>query len=224
MDKDLFTRWLAFGMLSSHSRCHGIAPKEPWLYGAEFMDQFRTIDELKYKLMPYVYAQAKDSSDHGLPMVRALFVEFPGDPGSWNVDDEYLYGSQMLVAPLLHENETARAVYLPPGMWIDFQTGKTYAGGWQTMEAGKIPAVILVRDGTVLPRIALAQSTAQMDWSKIDLCVYAKETTTASGMIFLPGATEASELALTKSGAGFNLDTDPLAGKVTWTISTGEGH
>ena len=80
MDQDLFARWLAFGMLSSHSRCHGIAPKEPWLYGQEFMDKFRTIDELKYKLMPYVYAQAKDSSEHGLPMVRALFVEFPGRP------------------------------------------------------------------------------------------------------------------------------------------------
>ena len=85
MNKDLFARWLAFGMLSSHSRCHGIAPKEPWLYGTEFMDQFRTIDELKYRLMPYVYAQAKESSEHGLPMVRALFVEFPGIParGMW---------------------------------------------------------------------------------------------------------------------------------------------
>ncbi len=78
MDKDLFARWLAFGMLSSHSRCHGEAPKEPWNYGTNFMDEFRTIDELKYRLMPYVYAQAKDSSEHGLPMVRALFVEFPG--------------------------------------------------------------------------------------------------------------------------------------------------
>ena len=107
MDKNLYARWLAFGMLSSHSRCHGIAPKEPWNYGAEFMDEFRTIDELKYRLMPYVYAQAKDCSDHGLPMVRALFVEFPDDPGSWNVDDEYLFGSSILVAPLFHQSETA---------------------------------------------------------------------------------------------------------------------
>ena len=77
MDKDLFARWLAFGMLTSHSRCHGIAPKEPWHYGQEFMDDFRAIDELKYQLMPYVYAQAKDSSERGLPMLRALFVEYP---------------------------------------------------------------------------------------------------------------------------------------------------
>jgi alpha-D-xyloside xylohydrolase len=224
MDKDLFARWLAFGMLSSHSRCHGIAPKEPWLYGAEFMDKFRMIDELKYKLMPYVYAQAKDSSEHGLPMVRALFVEFPDDPGAWQIDDEYLYGSQMLVAPIMHKGETSRDIYLPPGTWIDYQTGKPYSGGWQKIGAGKIPEIILVRDGAVIAHIALVQSTAQMDWSKIELRVYAKDATTAKGLIFLPNETEAHELTLTKSGDNFKLDADPLAGKVAWKISVGEIH
>jgi alpha-D-xyloside xylohydrolase len=209
-------------MLSSHSRCHGIAPKEPWLYGREFMDKFRAIDELKYKLMPYVYAQAKDASEHGLPMVRALFVDFPDDPGAWNVDDEYLYGSQMLVAPIMHKGETARDVYLPPGTWIDYQTGKAYTGGWQKIEAGQIPEIILVRDGSVIPHIALAQSTAQMDWSKIELAVYAKDATTTKGLIFLPGETEARELTLIKSGNNFKLNRDPLAGKVKWKISLGK--
>jgi alpha-D-xyloside xylohydrolase len=224
MDQDLLARWLAFGMLSSHSRCHGIAPKEPWLYGRKFMDKFRTIDGLKYKLMPYVYAQARDSSEHGLPMVRALFVEFPGDPGAWNVDDEYLYGSQMLVAPLMHENETGRAVYLPPGTWIDYQTGKAYAGGWQTIEAGEIPAVILVRDGSVIPHIALAQSTGQMDWSKIELVVYANGATSANGLIFLPGEAETHEVTLARSGDNFKLENDPLKGKVAWQISAAQIH
>ena len=225
MDKDLFARWLAFGMLSSHSRCHGIAPKEPWLYGQEFMDRFRVIDGLKYQLMPYVYAQAKDSSDHGLPMVRALFVEFPDDPGSWNVEDEYLYGSRVLVAPLLHSHETDRNVYLPPGTWIDYQTGKVYTGGWQKIGAGDIPAIILVRDGTVIPRIALAQSTLLMDWTKVDLVVFAKETGTATGLIYLPGDSAAHELTLQKSsGADFKLAEDPLAGKVTWNITVAETH
>ena len=224
MDKDLFARWLAFGMLSSHSRCHGIAPKEPWLYGTNFMDKFREIDGLKYKLMPYVYAQAKDSSEHGLPMVRALFVEFPDDPGAWLVDDEYLYGSSLLVAPLLHENETSRDVYLPPGTWIDYQTGKNYAGGWQTIEAGKIPEIILVRDGTVVPHIALAQSTAQMDWSKIELVVYAKDATTVKGSIFLPGDGELHELTLTKENGTFKLASDPAAGKVTWQVRANSGN
>ena len=93
-----------------HTRCHGTAPKEPWNYGPAFVDEFRRIDDLKYELMPDVYAQAKDCSEHGLPMLRALFIEYPNDPGSWRVDDEYMYGS-VLAAPLFQENATGRETF-----------------------------------------------------------------------------------------------------------------
>lgn len=219
MDKNLFERWLAFGMLTSHSRCHGIAPKEPWNYGEDFMNQFRLEDGLKYKLMPYIYAQAKDCSERGLPMVRALFVEFPDDPGSWLVDNEYLFGQSMLVAPLLHQNETERDVYLPPGNWIDYQTRKKYSGGWQKIAAGEIPAVILVRDGTVIPQIKLAQSTAKLDWSQIDLAVFASNSDTATGLVCLPSDSVLHEISLKKSGQTFELAQDPFAGKVSWNIA-----
>ena len=63
---------------------------------------------MKYRLMPYIYAQAKDSTERGLPMVRALFIEYPGDPGAWQVDDEYLFGADILVAPLFEAQTTAR--------------------------------------------------------------------------------------------------------------------
>ncbi len=218
MDKNLFARWLAFGMLTSHSRCHGEAPKEPWNYGTDFMNEFRTMDDLKYRLMPYVYAQAKDCSARGLPMLRALFIEYPHDPGSWLVDDEYLFGSSLLVAPLMHENATGRAVYLPPGTWIDYQTGKAYAGGWRQIEAGPLPVVLLVRDGSVVPEIKLAQSTKDMDWSKLELHVFAKDTATATGSVFLPGGRKLESLTLTKENGVFKLANDPFAGKVRWTI------
>ena len=145
-DDSLYLRWLSFGALTSHTRCHGVSPKEPWEYGDKVMAQFRKIDEMKYKLMPYVYAQAKDCSERGLPMLRALFVEYPDDPGSWLIDSEYLFGSDMLVAPLF-EDAASRSVYLPPGKWIDYQSGRVYAAGWSQIQAGEIPAVILVRDG-----------------------------------------------------------------------------
>jgi alpha-D-xyloside xylohydrolase len=222
MDKNLFARWLAFGMLSSHSRCHGIAPKEPWNYGIAFEDEFRQIDDLKYELMPYVYAQARDCSDHGLPMVRALFIEYPDDPGSWLVDDEYLFGSRILAAPLLHENATGRDVYLPPGTWIDYQTGRSYDGGWHHIEAGSLPIVMLVRDGTVIPRIKLAQSTKAMDWSHLELEVFARNAQTVTGLVCLPADNELHELTLTKEGTAFKLTDDPLAGKVTWKIIQAE--
>jgi alpha-D-xyloside xylohydrolase len=172
--------------------------------------------------MPYVYAQAKDCSDHGLPMVRALFVEYPDDPGSWQVEDEYLYGSSILVAPLMHKGATDRAVYLPPGTWIDYQSGKVYAGGWQQITAGPIPEVILVRDGTVLPRIALAQCTAQMDWSQIELVVYARNATTANGLLYLPGDKATHEISVNAADATLKLASDPYVGKVSWTIRKDE--
>ena len=222
--EDLYRRWLAFGMLTSHSRCHGTAPKEPWNYSDAFMDDFRRIDELKYQLMPYVYAQAKDCSERGLPMLRALFIEYPEDPGSWLVDDEYLFGSSILVAPLFHESETSRAVYLPPGTWVDYQTGKAYAGGWQTLTAGAIPALILVRDGTVIPQIKLAQSTMQLDWSKLDLVVFAKDATTAKGLVCLPEDNKLVEITLAKAGNNFKITSDPLGGKAAFTIRPPAAH
>lgn len=216
--ENLYRRWLGFGVLTSHTRCHGTAPKEPWNYSAAFMDDFRTIDELKYVLMPYVYAQAKDCSERGLPMLRALFVEYPEDAGSWLVDDEYLFGSSILAAPLMHENDTGRNVYLPPGMWVDYQSGQLYNGGWHHIEAGKIPIVMLVREGTAIPRIALAQSTAQMDWSKLELVAFSKTEVEAKGLVCLPSDNQLHEITLSKKGEGFKLDNDPLAGKVAWTI------
>jgi len=223
---NLYSRWLAFGMLTSHTRCHGTAQKEPWVYGTNFMDDFRRTDELKYQLMPYVYAQAKDSSQRGLPMVRALFVEYPDDPGSWLVDDEYLYGSSILVAPLFEEGSTNRNVYLPPGTWIDYQTGTSYTGGWQKIAAGKVPIVMLVREGTVIPRIKLAQSTMQMDWSNLELVAFTQfHGLSARGLVCLPSDNNLHEVtlnSLTERGP-FVLAGDPLAGKVTWKITNVTG-
>ncbi|MCQ2245098.1 MAG: alpha-xylosidase, partial [Bacteroidaceae bacterium] len=121
--ENLFGRWLPFGFLTSHSRIHGAPPTEPWLYPKKFMNLYRSAAEMKYKLMPYVYAQAKDCTERGLPMMRALFVEYPEDAGAWLIEDEYLFGKSMLVAPLL-EDVKSRDVYLPGGKkWIDYQTG-----------------------------------------------------------------------------------------------------
>ncbi len=183
--EDIYRRWLPFGFLSSHTRAHGAPPTEPWLISKSFTDAFRASAEMKYKLMPYVYAQAKDCSNRGLPMVRALLVEFPEDPGAWLVEDEYMFGEQILVAPLL-ETGNSRTCYLPRGKWIDYQTGKVYEGGYQTIEAGKIPCVILVRDGSLIPHVPVAQSTDKIDWSKVELKAYKADAKTCHGLLFTP--------------------------------------
>ena len=133
-------------------------------------------------------------------MLRALFVEYPDDPGSWTVEDEYLFGSDILVAPLFEEGTTGRAVYLPPGGWIDYQTGRAYSGGWQRIEAGEIPAVILVRDGAAIPRAAVAQSTAQIDWTKLELVTYLAKAPKARGLVCLPSDNVLREVVVDAGG------------------------
>ena len=184
--ENIYRRWTPFGMLSSHVRSHGEPPTEPWEYSKKFLKDFRKADNMRYELMPYIYAQAKESSEKGLPMMRALFVEYPDDKGSWLIDDQYLFGENMLVAPLF-EDENSREVYLPEGTWIDYQTHKVYKKGWHTIEAGEIPIIALVKNGTVIPHIKLAQSTRDMDWTQLKLKVFTDdETNTASGKVYLP--------------------------------------
>ncbi|QEE50866.1 alpha-xylosidase [Flavobacterium alkalisoli] len=214
--EDLYKRWTPFGMLTSHVRSHGEPPTEPWLYSEDFLNSFRKADNMRYELMPYIYAQAKESSEKGLPMMRALFVEYPQDAGSWLIDNEYLFGSDMLVAPLFEE-VTERDVYLPPGQWIDYQTKKIYEGGWHRIAAGELPIIVLVKNGTAIPHIKLAQSTKDMDWSKITLKVYAAEgTTTANAKVYLPEGEALQNITLTKKGSGFEVNSNPLNGKTAF--------
>lgn len=186
--EELYCRWIPFGFLTSHTRAHGAPPTEPWLYESErVQNTFRLSAEMKYKLMPYVYAQAKECTEKGLSMTRPLFMEFPNDPASWRVETEYMFGSQILVAPLMETGITEREVYVPEGKWIDYQTGKVYEHGWQTIVAdGELPIIMLVRDGSVLPHVELAQSTKDINWNKIELKVYSVDEKQASGLICLP--------------------------------------
>jgi alpha-D-xyloside xylohydrolase len=193
--EELYRRWLPFGFLTSHSRAHGAPPKEPWLYNKSFTDAFRACAEMKYKLMPYVYAQAKNCTETGLPMVRALFVEYPEDPGAWLIDDSYMFGSDIYVGPLITSDKT-RNVYLPGGKWIDYQSGKIYNPGWNKIESGPIPCVILVRDGAAIPHVKVAQSTDKIDWTNIEWKKYAADRKVVKGLLCLPSDNVLKEVVL----------------------------
>lgn len=164
--EELYRRWMPYGMLTSHSRVHGVET-EPWLYDEDFIAYFRECSELKYKLMPYIYEQAQQSAKAGLPMQRALLLEYPEDPGAWFIEDQYLFGESMMVAPML-EAGTGRDVYLPgKDRWVDYQTGKTYGPGWNHIECGKLPIVILVKKGATIKTVPVALSTDWIDWKKV---------------------------------------------------------
>ncbi|WP_142784095.1 glycoside hydrolase family 31 protein [Changchengzhania lutea] len=175
-NEELFLRWAFFGIFSSHSRVHGMPPREPWLFNDEFMNTFRSIVELKYKLLPYIYMQAVISSEKGIPMLRPLFFEFPKDLTSWYIEDQYLFGDSILIAPFIEANKNKRNVYIPQGDWVDYQTGNVYNGSnWWSISSEKLPGIILVKSGTILPHVKLAQCTRNIDWSEIILTNYATE-------------------------------------------------
>ena len=206
--EELYRRWTPFGMLTSQSRCHGAPPKEPWEYGKTFQDEFRKSVDLKYELMPYIYEQAKECTEKGLPMMRALFIEYPNDPGAWLVDDEYLFGKDILVAPLF-EKIAPRNVYLPGGEWIDYQSGKTYSTGWNTIAPGEIPVVMLVRKGAVIPFIKLAQSTKFMDWSQLELKVFGLTDDQIQSKLFTPTDSEIQTVELKRENDQYVVQKNP---------------
>jgi len=201
-------------VLTSHTRSHGAPPREPWTYDSAFVDQFRRTVELKYTLMPYVLAQAKESSAHGWPMTRALFFEFPDDPTSWLVEDEYMFGSSLLVAPMF-DSTASRRVYLPPGKWIDYQTSRIYYGAqWHEIAPGAIPVVLLVRDHSVIPRVAVAQSTKDIDWKHVELRTFSTDDGAATGVFALPDG-EPTTLTVVNG----RLQSDPSHGAVAWRVT-----
>ncbi len=167
--KDLYARWMFFGIFSSHIRCHGQAPKEPWEFGDEFLALYRKQVNLRYMMMPYIYAHSVYSSQKGYPLLRSMFFEFPQDANCLNLEDQYMFGGDILVAPLFEEAATHRDVYLPKGNWIDLlHPNDIYEGEkWHSIAANELCGVALVRAGAVIPMVDVAQCTRDIDWNSM---------------------------------------------------------
>ncbi|MBX3080262.1 MAG: alpha-xylosidase [Anaerolineae bacterium] len=128
---DLYKRWVAFGLLSSHSRLHGnTSVRMPWLFDDESVDVLRFFNQLKNQLMPYLRAVAKEAHDHGWPILRAMTLEFPDDLTCRTIDMQYMLGSALLVAPVFSPRGEVN-YYLPAGEWRNLFTGEvTTQAGW----------------------------------------------------------------------------------------------
>ena len=147
---DLYKRWCAFGLLSSHSRLHGMESyRVPWNFDAEAVDVLRHFSKLKCRLMPYLFGAAKQASRTGIPMMRAMFLEFPDDPGAACLDQQYMLGDALLVAPVFSQ-DGAVDVYLPPGRWTHLLSGEERAGGWHREVHDAFSLPLYVRETTLL--------------------------------------------------------------------------
>jgi alpha-D-xyloside xylohydrolase len=129
---DLYKRWVAFGLLSSHSRLHGNeSVRMPWVFDDESVDVLRFFNRLKTHLLPYLLDAASDAVEHGWPILRAMILEFPDDPTCRYLDTQYMLGPALLVAPVFNPDGEA-SYYLPDGEWRNLLTGEIAQGpGWR---------------------------------------------------------------------------------------------
>jgi alpha-D-xyloside xylohydrolase len=129
---DLYKRWVAFGLLSSHSRLHGNdSVRMPWLFDNEAVEVLRFFNQLKTRLMPYLIEAAQDAPNHGWPLLRAMILEFPDDLTCRYLDTQYMLGPALLVAPIFRP-DSAVSYYLPAGEWRHLLTGEVVQGpGWR---------------------------------------------------------------------------------------------
>jgi alpha-D-xyloside xylohydrolase len=157
----VYKRWVAFGLLSSHSRLHGSTSyRVPWLYDEEAVDVVRFFTQLKCRLMPYLMRAALQAHRSSLPMMRPMLLEFPEDPTCRTLDRQYLLGDDLLVAPLFHDSRAE--YYLPEGQWTHLLTGEIRHGGrWYFDELDFFGVPLWLRENAV---IALGADHARVDY------------------------------------------------------------
>ena len=163
---ELYTRWLQAGVFYPFMRSHstwGSPDKEPWSFDYQHEIINKHAIELRYELLPYIYNAMQQASQTGVPALRPLFLEYPDDEKVAGLDDEFLFGDDLLVAPVLYEGANEREVYLPKGEWFDYWTGRQSAGG-QTLQLpvtlNSIP--LFVRGGGFIFRQPVIQNTGEM--------------------------------------------------------------
>ena len=173
---ELYTRWLQTGVFYPFMRTHtadGTPDQEPWSYGIFHEALNRRAIELRYELLPHIYNVMRESSVTGLPAMRPLLLEFPDDPNTYGMQDQFMFGSDLLVAPVLREGATEREVYLPKGDWFDYWTGQRHAGGTRIRMPVTLASIpIFVRAGAVLFSQPVVQHTGEMPGKPVRVTVY----------------------------------------------------
>ena len=148
----LYQRWAAFGLLSSHSRLHGSdSYRVPWLIDDKSVDVVASFARRKCRLMPYLYGAAVEAHERGIPMMRAMLLEFPEDPTAGFLDRQYMFGGSLLVAPVFEESGDV-TFYVPAGRWTHYISGRTIDGpAWIHQRFDVMSLPLLVRPNSVLP-------------------------------------------------------------------------
>ncbi|MCA1583471.1 MAG: DUF5110 domain-containing protein, partial [Acidobacteria bacterium] len=173
---ELYTRWLQAGVFYPFMRTHttlGTPDQEPWSYGAAHEAYNRAAIELRYQLLPHIYNVMAESAVSGLPAMRPLVLEYPDDQQTWALDNAFMFGGDLLIAPVLNEAERERDVYLPKGDWYDFWTGTRTAGGANVRTPVTLERIpIFVRGGAFIFRQPVVQHAGEMPGQPLEVHVF----------------------------------------------------
>lgn len=172
---ELLSRWMEAGVFFPVMRSHSElrqTPRFPWLYGSDALNAIRKALDLRYRLIPYYYSLAHETSQTGIPLMRPLIMEFPDDPRVANMSDEWLMGSSLLAAPILQPGDT-RSVYLPEGKWYPFESNAPMDGERSVQVTASLDQIpVYVRAGTILPLGPVIEHTSQMPGGPLELEIY----------------------------------------------------
>jgi alpha-D-xyloside xylohydrolase len=150
---EVYVRWAQFGLFSPLARAHGTTSRLPWDFGAEALRIVRAYLQLRYRLLPYLYSYAQVAAETGVPLMRAMVLEFPDDPNTYHLDLQYLFGSEFLVAPVYNAS-SLRHVYFPAGGWVDFWSHDVIEGPQtRAIQAPLDQLPLYVRANALIPTI-----------------------------------------------------------------------
>jgi alpha-glucosidase len=221
---ELYIRWMQFGAFCPVFRAHGNhSIREPWAFGQTAEKILREVINLRYRLAPYHYNLLRELSESGKPPMRAMFLEFPEQPEANGVEDQYMYGPWLLVAPVTKNQARSRSVWLPAGQWTDFWTEEVHAGpGRVQMDAPLDHIPLLVREGAVLPMTELRQSIGTAPLTRLILHVYPGPARSSSALYDDDGKTNQYRdggFTVTPieviAGAGLTIKIGPRQGRFT---------
>ena len=212
---DVYKRWVAFGLLSSHSRLHGSSSyRVPWVYDEEAVDVVRTFTRLKAALMPYLYKTSIDTSRSGVPTMRSMVLEFTEDKNCSYLDKQYMLGDNLLVAPIFNA-ESIGSFYLPKGTWTDFFTGETVEGGvWVEKEYDYLHLPLMARANSIVA-IGACDEKPDYDYADgVELRAYAlSDGVKAETTVYNMAQTAELNVSILKEDAKITIQAENIGGK-----------
>lgn len=196
-DEELMIRWLQFSIFSSHIRFHGTLPSKvdgprmPWLYSSKTPKTIRDLLRFRYELTPYIVSYAYEASKNGLPIMRAMVLEFQDDPNTYTMETQYMFGGELLVAPIIERKSSdSRIVYLPEERWVNYWSEKIYSGPQNLTYKSPLERIpLFVKMNSIIPKIPerrnlSAENFSEMmldcyvqDYARFDLYDFERETT-----------------------------------------------